>query len=148
MLDIDVDIIVGDNGVPPNTGTKGSAGYDLYIPKNFCSRILQSGETLKIDLDIAIWIKDPTVVGLIFPRSSMAKRGLILANTVGVIDSDYQGNLSIVLRNVSNSFVTIDPMDRLVQLVFVPVYGVNFVPCDRFEEETERGAGGFGSTGK
>jgi dUTP pyrophosphatase len=97
---------------------------------------------------LAIHIADPAYAAMILPRSGMGhKHGIVLGNLVGLIDSDYQGELMVSAWNRGNSAFVLNPMERLAQLVIVPVLQVAFNVVDSFTE-TERGAGGFGSTGK
>lgn len=135
-----------NDAVIPTRGSKQAAGYDLYahIPKG--SITIPVGETKKINTGIAIEIPEG-YVGLIFPRSGAAtNRGLRLANCVGVIDSDYRGELLVALYNDSDKAQAIHAQDRIAQLVIMPNLSVEFEEVDSLEE-TERGAGGFGSTG-
>ena len=97
---------------------------------------------------IAIWLKDPGYAALILPRSGLGhKHGIVLGNLVGLIDSDYQGQLMVSAWNRSPTAFTIQPMERLAQLVVVPVVQVEFEVVDEFVA-TQRGAGGFGSSGR
>ena len=97
---------------------------------------------------IAIWLKDPGYAALIFPRSGLGhKHGIVLGNLVGLIDSDYQGQLMVSAWNRSDVAFTLQPMERLAQLVIVPVVQASFRVVEEFPP-TERGAGGYGSTGK
>jgi dUTP pyrophosphatase len=97
---------------------------------------------------IAIWLKDPGFAALILPRSGLGhKHGIVLGNLVGLIDSDYQGQLMVSAWNRSDVAFTLQPMERLAQLVVVPVVQASFNVVQEFPA-TERGAGGYGSTGK
>jgi dUTP pyrophosphatase len=99
-------------------------------------------------LGIAIYIKDPSLAALVLPRSGLGfKHGIVLGNLVGLIDSDYQGELKVPLWNRSAEPFEIQPGDRIAQMIFVPVEQVNFKQVESFEE-TARGEGGFGSSGK
>lgn len=123
-----------------------AAGADLHaaIEKAAC---INAGETAMIGTGIAVAIPDG-YVGLVFARSGLAtKRGLAPANKVGVIDSDYRGEIIVSLHNHTNSMQTVEPGERIAQLVIVPYLRVDFEESDALDE-TKRGAGGFGSTGK
>jgi len=131
----------------PAYATPGSAGLDLRA----CIQApltLEPGSTHLIPTGLAIHIADPTYAAMILPRSGMGhKHGIVLGNLVGLIDSDYQGELMVSTWNRGNAAFVLNPMERLAQLVIVPVLQVAFNIVDSFTE-TERGAGGFGSTGK
>lgn len=131
----------------PKYATAGSAGLDLRAAID-TPLTLQPGQTQLVPSGLSIYIKDPNYAAFIMPRSSMGhKHGIILGNTVGVIDSDYQGPLMMSLFNRSQEAFTIQPLDRVAQLVIMPVLQVGFDLVDEFVQ-TERGTGGFGSTGK
>lgn len=125
----------------PTQATIGSAGYDLYACKD---QFIREGES-KIELGIAINIKDKDVVGLIFSRSSTP---ITLANSVGVIDSDYQGELKLKVPRIIPEPISIKQGERIAQLVFINRIEVLFQEVDSFNLKTTRGAGGFGSSGK
>ncbi len=130
----------------PTYATHGSAGLDLRacIAKPL---VLVPGETQLVPAGLAIHIADPGYAALILPRSGLGhKHGIVLGNLVGLIDSDYQGELMISVWNRGVQPFTLNPMERLAQLVIVPVLQVGFHIVDTFEEST-RGTGGFGSTG-
>lgn len=129
------------NAVMPRRGTSGAAGFDLTAVS-----LEVTETTLKYDTGIAVEIP-PGYVGLVFPRSSVCKTGLSLANSVGVIDSDYRGSISFVFYKPMQCIVPYLPGDRIGQLVIVPIPAVEFVEVDELSE-TERGSGGYGSTGK
>lgn len=133
-----------ERAIVPAFGTEYAAGADLYVLDG--AEIL-SGETHWFNTGIAVEI--PTgCVGLVFARSSLgAKRGLAPANMVGVIDSDYRGEIKVVLRNYSNETAKVDAGERVAQLVIVPYLPVDYVETNILEE-TNRGINGFGSTGK
>lgn len=129
------------NAVMPKLGTSGAAGFDLTAIS-----LEVTDMTLKYDTGIAVEI--PTgYVGLVFPRSSVCKTGLSLANSVGVIDSDYRGSISFVFYKPMPCIVPYLPGDRIGQLVIMPIPEVEFVEAEELSE-TERGEGGYGSTGK
>lgn len=131
----------------PAYATSGSAGLDLRACID-APLILQPGETHLIPTGLAIHIADPGYAAMILPRSGMGhKHGIVLGNLVGLIDSDYQGQLMVSTWNRGQTAFTLNPMERLAQLVIVPVLQVGFNIVDSFES-SERGAGGFGSTGK
>lgn len=131
----------------PTYATKGSAAIDLRACLEQ-PRTVQPGETALIPSGIAISIHDPGIVALLVPRSGLGiKHGIILANTVGVIDSDYQGEIGIGIVNRGAVSYTIEPGERICQMMFVPVTQVALEIVAEFSKETERGTGGFGSTG-
>lgn len=145
---MNIDIKITDARISlPKYATPGSAGMDL------CAAIeapltLQPGETKLVPTGISVHLKDPNFAAFIMPRSSMGhKNGIILGNTVGLIDSDYQGPLMMSLWNRSDKEFTIAPLDRVAQLVIMPVVQATFNVVSEFSL-TERGEGGFGSTGK
>ncbi|MDR3097615.1 MAG: dUTP diphosphatase [Paraburkholderia sp.] len=131
----------------PHYATPGSAGLDLRA----CLETpitLEPGETKLVPTGLAIHLADPGYAALILPRSGLGhKHGIVLGNLVGLIDSDYQGELMISTWNRGHTTFTLNPMERLAQLVIVPVVQAKFNIVDDFEQ-SERGAGGFGSTGK
>lgn len=129
------------NAVMPKQGTTGAAGFDLTAVS-----IEVKENTLKYDTGIAVEIP-PGYVGIVSPRSSVCKTGLSLANSVGVIDSDYRGSISLVFYKPAVCIVPYLPGDRIGQLLIVPIPEVEFVEVEELSE-TERGAGGYGSTGK
>ena len=131
----------------PEYATPGSAGIDLKATSIIRAIEIYPGDQELISTGIAIHIKDPGYAGMIIPRSSMGKKGIVLGNLVGLIDSDYQGEILVLLWNRGNDIVQIDHMDRIAQLVIVPVVQAQFEIVQEFEK-SQRGAGGFGSTGK
>jgi dUTP pyrophosphatase len=131
----------------PAYATPGSAGLDLRACIN-APLTLEPGSTHLIPTGLAIHIADPAYAAMILPRSGMGhKHGIVLGNLVGLIDSDYQGELMVSAWNRGSGAFVLNPMERLAQLVIVPVLQVAFNVVESFTE-TERGAGGFGSTGK
>ena len=131
----------------PAYATPGSAGLDLRACIH-APLTLEPGSTHLIPTGLAIHIADPAYAAMILPRSGMGhKHGIVLGNLVGLIDSDYQGELMVSTWNRGSTAFVLNPMERLAQLVIVPVLQVAFNVVDSFTE-TERGAGGFGSTGK
>ena len=134
-----------ERAIIPTYGTEFSAGADLYALLDEPA-IIAPGETKLIHTGIAMAIPEG-LVGLIFARSGMAtKRGLAPANKVGVIDSDYRGEVMVALYNQGEVPQTVEHGDRIAQMVFVPYYTADFELKDELSE-TLRGAGGFGSTG-
>ncbi len=134
------------NAIIPTQGSAYSAGYDLYAPENIEPIIINPHETVKIDIGWAMEIPIG-YFGAIFPRSGIAtKRGLRPANCVGVIDSDYRGPIIVALHNDTNNIQTIEPGERIAQLIIMAYSTISFDVVD-FLEDTERGSGGFGSTG-
>ena len=131
----------------PEYATKGSAGLDLRAMLNEDLQ-LEPGQTVLIPTGLAIYIEDPSLAAMILPRSGLGhKHGIVLGNLVGLIDSDYQGQLQISCWNRGSSSFTITPGDRIAQLVLVPVIQAQLDITDNFTE-SERAAGGFGHTGK
>ena len=131
----------------PAYATAGSAGLDLRACINEALHI-QPGTTHLIPTGLAIHLADPAYAAMILPRSGLGhKHGIVLGNLVGLIDSDYQGELMVSTWNRGNTEFVLKPMDRLAQLVIVPVLQVGFNVVDEFDSSS-RGAGGFGSTGK
>ncbi|MBX9848073.1 MAG: dUTP diphosphatase [Rhodocyclaceae bacterium] len=132
---------------PPQYATPGSAGLDLRACIETSMKILP-GQTVLVPTGIAIHLADPGLAAMILPRSGLGhKHGIVLGNLVGLIDSDYQGEIFVSTWNRSHEPFTLNPLDRLAQLVIVPVLQVGFNVVDEFPQ-SERGAGGFGSTGK
>jgi dUTP pyrophosphatase len=131
----------------PAYATTGSAGLDLRACLD-APLTLAPGQTTLVPTGLAIHIADPGFAALILPRSGLGhKHGVVLGNLVGLIDSDYQGQLMISTWNRGAEAFTLNPLERLAQLVIVPVLQAHFNIVDDFAE-SERGAGGFGSTGK
>ncbi len=131
----------------PNYATEGSAGLDLRAcidePID-----LAPGQTVLVPTGLSIHIADPNYAAMILPRSGMGhKNGIVLGNLVGLIDSDYQGPLMVSTWNRGQATFRLEPMERLAQLVIVPVVQAEFRVVDSFEQTSERGSGGFGSTG-
>lgn len=138
--------VLNDNCIQPHYASDGAAGLDLVACIEQDIELLPNAVTL-IPTGIAIYIRDPSFAGLILPRSGLGhKHGIILGNGVGLIDSDYQGELKISCWNRSEHKFTITKGLRLAQLVFVPVFTPKLHKVKEFETTT-RGTGGFGSTG-
>ena len=150
MTSIDYKILderIGNSIPLPSYATDGSAGMDLRACIDD-SLTIEPGQTSLIPTGIAIHIADPGIAATILPRSGLGhKHGLVLGNLVGLIDSDYQGQLFISCWNRSDKAYTIEMGDRIAQLVFLPIVQVNLNAVESFDN-TERGAGGFGHSGK
>ena len=136
---------VGTNWPIPEVGTPGSAGVDLRACLDE-PVTLAPGETILIGTGIAIHLEDPGFCEMILPRSGLGHRGLVLGNLVGLIDSDYQGELKISTWNRGQEPQTIEPGDRIAQMVITPVIQPTLIEVDDFESSS-RGEGGFGHTG-
>lgn len=131
----------------PHYATPGAAGMDLRACIEAPVHV-HPGETTLIPTGIAIHLADPGMAAMILPRSGLGhKHGIVLGNLVGLIDSDYQGQIFVSLWNRGKEAFLLNPLDRIAQLVVVPVLQVAFNVVENFEE-SHRGAGGFGSTGK
>ena len=131
----------------PQYGTPGAAGLDLRACLD-APLTLAPGESKLVSSGIAIHIGDPGYAAIVLPRSGLgAKNGIVLGNLVGLIDSDYQGPLMVSLWNRGAAAFTVQPLDRIAQLVVIPVQQVEFSVVEEFQSSS-RGAGGFGSTGK
>lgn len=140
-----LDVRLKDN--LPAYATPGSAGLDLRACLDAPVE-LAPGATTLVPTGMAIHLEDPSLAAMILPRSGLGhKHGIVLGNLVGLIDSDYQGQLFVSVWNRGNSSFTIQPLERIAQLVIVPVVQVAFNIVDEFAE-SDRGDGGFGSTGK
>ncbi len=132
---------------PPCYATPGSAGLDLRACIDHVMTI-HPGHTELIPTGIAIHLEDPKLAAMILPRSGLGhKHGIVLGNLVGLIDSDYQGQIFVSCWNRGNASFILNPMERIAQLLVVPVVQVGFNVVDEFPE-SHRGEGGFGSTGK
>ncbi len=133
--------------VLPAYATPGSAGLDLRACID-APLVLEPGRTELLPTGISIHIGDAGLAAMILPRSGLGhKHGIVLGNLVGLIDSDYQGPLMVSCWNRGREAFTVQPMERIAQLVIVPVVQAGFRVVERFEA-SDRGAGGFGSTGK
>ncbi len=130
----------------PRPATAGSAGLDLRACLD-TPLVLEPGQTHLVPTGIAIHLEDPGLAAVLLPRSGLGhKHGIVLGNLVGLIDSDYQGQVMVSVWNRSSHPFTIAPGDRIAQMIVVPVVQVEFDVVAEFEESA-RGAGGFGSTG-
>jgi len=131
----------------PAYATTGSAGLDLRACLD-APLLLEPGQTRLIPTGLAIHIEDPGLAAMILPRSGLGhKHGIVLGNLVGLIDSDYQGPLMVSCWNRGHTTFTVEPLERIAQLVIVPVVQATFKVVDEFPV-SDRGAGGFGSTGR
>lgn len=150
MKTASVDVKILDNRVSAQQlryATTGSAGLDLLACIDQALTI-EPNTTHLVPTGIAIHLKDPELAAMILPRSGLGhKHGIVLGNLVGLIDSDYQGQIFVSVWNRSDTPFTLQPMERMAQLVIVPVVRPEFQIVDTFES-SERGEGGFGSTGK
>lgn len=138
---------IRENAIIPVRATKGAAGLDLYAcveePIN-----LNAGESVLVPTGIAIELPSSEMAAFIFARSGLAtKNGISLSNGVGVVDSDYRGEICVGLRNFGTKSYTIEKNERIAQMVIMPVVSAIFFECEVLNE-TDRGSGGFGSTGK
>ena len=132
----------------PSYATPGSAGLDLRACLD-APLVLEPGQSALIPTGLSIHIGDPGLAAMILPRSGLGhKHGIVLGNLVGLIDSDYQGQLMVSAWNRSDVAFTIEPMERLAQMVIVPVVQARFNVVEDFAAESARGAGGYGSTGR
>jgi dUTP pyrophosphatase len=137
---------VGKEFELPTYATDGSAGLDLRACLDE-ALVLEPGQTQLVSTGLAIFLEDPTLAAMILPRSGLGhKHGVVLGNSVGLIDSDYQGPLMVSCFNRGAQAYTIQPGERIAQLVIVPVLQASFDIVEDFAA-TERGAGGFGHTG-
>ncbi|NAR71625.1 dUTP diphosphatase [Acinetobacter haemolyticus] len=142
-----LDARLGQEWAMPAYATHGSAGLDLRACLDEAIEIA-AGETVLVKTGLAIYIEDPNFAGLILPRSGLGhKHGIVLGNLVGLIDSDYQGELMISVWNRGQNSFRLEPGERLAQYVLVPVVQAEFEQVNEFVA-TERGAGGFGHTGQ
>ena len=134
-------------GYLPAYATPGSAGLDLRACID-APLVLEPGQATLIATGLSMHIGDPGLCAMLLPRSGLGhKQGIVLGNLVGLIDSDYQGPLMVSCWNRGTAAVAIQPLDRIAQMVIVPVVQARFRVVDRFEESA-RGEGGFGSTGR
>lgn len=134
-------------GMLPGYATAGAAGLDLRACLD-APLTLQPGDSQLVRSGIAIHLGDPGVAAVVLPRSGLgSKHGIVLGNLVGLIDSDYQGEVLVSVWNRGKRAFTVQPLDRIAQLVVVPVVQVKFDVVEEFAAST-RGGGGFGSTGK
>lgn len=144
-----VNDLLGKENIPlPNYATDGSAAMDLRA----CiteSVIIAPGKRLLVKTGLAINIMDPSLVAIVASRSGLSlKHGIRVSQGIGVIDSDYHGEIGVILANDSDEAYVVQPGERIAQLLFQPVVQVELCFVKKFSIETERGTGGFGSTGK
>lgn len=131
----------------PQYATPGSAGLDLRACLD-APLTLEPGAWQLVPTGLAIHLRDPSYAAMILPRSGLGhKHGIVLGNLVGLIDSDYQGQLMVSAWNRSRQAFVLNPMERLAQMVIVPVVQAQFNVVQEFDAASERGAGGYGSTG-
>lgn len=142
-----LDSRIGESIPLPTYATEGSAGLDLRVCLHEAMQLAPQ-ETVLLPTGISIYIADPNLAAVILPRSGLGhKHGIVLGNLVGLIDSDYQGELKISCWNRSSEQFTIQPGERIAQLVFVPVVQAAFEIVNEFTQSA-RGQGGFGSSGR
>lgn len=139
-------VIKHNHKISLERSTIGSAGFDVQaaVDKDL---VIYPGQTVMIPLGFSMHINYPEFAGILLPRSGLGKKGIVLANTVGLIDSDYQGEVMAALKNTSNDEFVVTPLMRICQLIFVPVWIPHLEFVDGFAETTVRAGGGFGSTG-
>lgn len=137
---------IGNEFSLPDYATPGSAGMDLRACLEDIT-IIEPSQTILIPTGLSVYVEDPTLAAVLLPRSGLGhKHGIVLGNLTGLIDSDYQGPLMVSLWNRSNTGFTINPGDRIAQMVFVPIVQAKFEIVDEFKESA-RASGGFGHTG-
>jgi len=142
-----LDARIRENETLPHYATPGAAGLDLRACLD-APLALQPGDSQLVPSGIAIHLGDPGLAAMVLPRSGLgAKHGIVLGNLVGLIDSDYQGQIFVSVWNRGKAAFTILPLERIAQLLVVPVVQVEFQVVEQFAAST-RGAGGFGSTGR
>lgn len=143
-----IDPRIGSTWPLPSYGTAGSAGIDLRACLDQDSIVIEAGQTVLVKTGISIYIEDPGFAGMLLPRSGLGhKHGIVLGNLVGLIDSDYQGELMVSVWNRSEIPFTLEAGERMAQYVLVPVVQAQFDIVDEFAASS-RGAGGFGHTGR
>lgn len=147
---LQVELLSTDSRLKLAYATDQSAGVDL--PAMIDEPLtLQPGERKKIGGGFKMHIQlesGQCAAAIVAPRSGLGSRGLIISNTIGLIDADYQGELGLVLFNNGDEPITIEPCDRIMQMFFIPVLRANFIPVTEFSTKTGRGEGGFGHTGR
>lgn len=141
-----LDSRLGNEFAIPDYATQGSAGMDLRACVDD-STLLAPGQTVLIPTGMSIYVADPTLAAVLLPRSGLGhKHGIVLGNLTGLIDSDYQGPLMVSLWNRSDRKFTVEPGDRIAQMVIVPIVQAKFEIVDEFNT-SDRASGGFGHTG-
>jgi dUTP pyrophosphatase len=147
MTDIQLKVLDPRASVPAYA-TDGSAGLDLRALLD-APLVLAPGQTELLKTGLSVYIADPGLAAVILPRSGLGhKHGIVLGNLVGLIDSDYQGELMVSCWNRGQTPFTVEPMERIAQLVFVPVVQARLQVVTEFTQPSDRGAGGFGSSGR
>ena len=142
-----LDARLGAEWPMPAYATAGSAGLDLRACVEQTT-VIEPGQTVLVKTGLAIYIEDVNFAGMILPRSGLGhKHGIVLGNLVGLIDSDYQGQLMVSIWNRGQTTFTIEPGERVAQMIFVPVVQAEFNLVESFEA-TDRGEGGFGHSGR
>lgn len=132
----------------PTRATSGSAGIDLRACID-APEVIEAGQTKLIGTGLAIYIADPNYAGLILPRSGLGhKHGIVLGNLVGLIDADYQGELMVSVWNRSDTDFILQPAERMAQYMVVPIMRPEFDIVAEFDDQSDRGAGGFGHSGR
>jgi dUTP pyrophosphatase len=126
--------------------TDGSAAIDLRACINE-PLYLHPNRTMIVRSGLAFYIRDKDKAGIVLPRSGLGTKGLVIGNLVGLIDSDYQGEVSISIWNRTDHLIHINPMDRVAQFMIIPVIHPEYEVVEEFDEQTKRGTGGHGSTG-
>lgn len=130
----------------PDYATDGSAGMDLRACVNE-STTIEPGQTVLVPTGMSIYVADPSLAAVLLPRSGLGhKHGIVLGNLTGLIDSDYQGPLMVSVWNRGNTAFTVEPGDRIAQMIFVPIVQAKFEIVEEFVE-SDRAGGGFGHTG-
>lgn len=137
--------LLDERAVLPKRNSREAAGWDIYIPaeKEF---VVAPGKQIVVNTGLSVEIPQGYYLALV-PRSSIGRKGLIIPNSPAIIDSDYRGEISIMVQNVSQKLYVFYPMDRIAQLILHKYEEIEFEPVDQLSE-TQRGAGGIGSTGR